>query len=145
MSSYTCTRCGKVCADKTKYDNHINRKYKCKYKKGLIKKTIGIKCVLCDLEVTTNYMTHLKSECIKSKKKKVKYGYKSKNFAKNIFKGMNTSYADLYILSMKDNDNKCKFNFSKNLYSLVNRGDDMNMYDLKYYLPIKDVGFFLKK
>jgi hypothetical protein len=144
--SYTCVRCGKIFFDKTKYDKHNNRKYKCKFKKGFAnKKDHSIKCVLCDMNIGDSYQTHLEKDCPKSKVKITKYGYKAKNFAKTVFKDSGTNYADLYIMSMKDDEDKCKLNFLKNMYSLTKKKDDVEMYDLKYYLPIKDIDLFVEK
>ena len=35
MKTYTCTRCGKFFFDKIKYIKHLDKTYKCKYKKDI--------------------------------------------------------------------------------------------------------------
>ena len=145
MKTYTCSRCGKFFFDKTKYIKHLDRTYKCKYKKDINRDEEKLcNCVLCDMKINDSYKNHLENSCVKSKKKNIKYGYKSNKFANNLFKNASSNTADLYLLSTKD-DNKSKFNFLKNMYTLITKVEDMTMYDLKYYLPIKNIDLFLEK
>ena len=144
--TYKCVICKKSFRDKTKWNNHKNRKYPCKFKEVKKKKKIKCRlCVLCNDVVTGKYEKHLIEDCEMCRYEMVKYGFKSKKFAKNLYKGEDNDYSDLYILSKKGSKGKVNlFYFMKNLYKLKDKRN-LGKYDFCYYMPIKNVKDFLDR
>lgn len=143
--TYTCVICKKDFRDKTKWNNHKNRKYPCKYKAGDVSSRSKCRlCILCKEGINGTYEKHLRDDCVSCHYDIVKYGFKSKTFAKNLYKNDMNDYSDLYILSKKGTNNGVNmFYFIKNLYKMKDKMKNYENYEFCYYMPIKNVKDFL--
>jgi len=146
MGGHTCLICKRTFRDKYSYDRHRNKKNPCKLKSYDNASTISnYVCVLCGEKVKGSYLKHLEQSCGCSKIVTLKYGYKLKKFGKNVFKGLSSNAADVYILKKKDEDDVCKYYFTKNMYTLTNKRVEMEDYELMYYMPLKNTHRFINE
>lgn len=145
--AYTCVICKKQFRDKTKWNKHRNRKFPCKYKqdKNKIEKKKYKSCIFCNKKIKGTYEEHFQRGCEECLVNNIKFSFKSKNFAKKLFKNYGRDAVDLYILTRKDNNNKNKFYFMKNLYVLKDKVNNLSDYHFSYYIAIKDVNKFIDK